>query len=71
MATILQYSGDIIDGTINGEGRAIYRDNEVYDGEWKSGKRHGKGTYTFSNGSVYRLIRFSDYPPLIASNCHS
>ncbi len=33
MATILQYTGDIIDGAITGEGRATYKDNEVYDGE--------------------------------------
>ena len=27
-----------------------YYDGDKYVGEWKKGKRHGQGTYTFSNG---------------------
>lgn len=26
---------------------------EDYDGKWKDGKQHGKGTYTFANGDCY------------------
>ena len=26
---------------------------EVYEGEWRDGKKHGQGTYTFASGSKY------------------
>ena len=25
----------------------------VYEGEWKDGQRHGRGTRTYANGGVY------------------
>ena len=25
----------------------------VYEGDWKDGKRHGKGTYKYADGRVY------------------
>lgn len=27
--------------------------NETYYGEWKNGKRHGDGLYTYANKDVY------------------
>ena len=31
-----------------------YTEGDVYDGEWSmEGKRHGKGTLTFANGTKY------------------
>ena len=30
-----------------------FNDGGKYDGEWKDGKRHGKGLYTFPDGGKY------------------
>ena len=27
--------------------------NELYQGEWKGGEKHGRGIYRFENGDVY------------------
>ncbi|MCD8214798.1 MAG: hypothetical protein LUC97_04020 [Clostridiales bacterium] len=38
----------------NGHGTMVYGATEnTYEGDWVDGKREGKGTYTFANGSVY------------------
>ena len=31
----------------------ILRDGESYNGEWKDGKKHGMGIYTWADGSFY------------------
>jgi hypothetical protein len=31
----------------------IYPFGDKYEGEWKEGKKHGKGTYSFASGSKY------------------
>ncbi|MDB4089815.1 hypothetical protein N9540_00945 [Gammaproteobacteria bacterium] len=31
-----------------------YPDGENYVGEFKDGKRHGQGTYTYANGEVVK-----------------
>ncbi len=31
-------------------GTATFASGDKYDGEWKDNKRHGQGTYTFTNG---------------------
>jgi hypothetical protein len=35
------------------EGKMTYTDKSVYLGQWQSGARHGRGTYTFPNGLIY------------------
>ncbi len=30
-----------------------FADKSVYDGEWKDNRMHGKGKFTWSNGSSY------------------
>ena len=37
----------------NGFGKYKYIDGDSYEGEWKDGKFHGKGTKTFLNGEKY------------------
>ena len=37
----------------NGFGKYKYLDGDSYEGEWKDGKYHGKGTKTFLNGEKY------------------
>ena len=34
-------------------GTYTYTDGDIYEGEFKDGKRHGKGKYTFKNGDIY------------------
>ncbi len=43
---------DFIPDTRNGYGKDVY-DNGYYEGYFKDGKRHGKGTYYWDSGSIY------------------
>ncbi|MGC1219254.1 MAG: pentapeptide repeat-containing protein [Phormidesmis sp.] len=48
------YYGDFADGQpTDGRGTMVYPSGNRYDGEYKSGQRHGCGTFTFSNGRHY------------------
>ena len=40
-----KYEGDFIDNNYNGIGTYYYQNGDVYNGEWKNGKRHGKGIF--------------------------
>ena len=40
----------------HGQGRYVYQDGRVYEGQWKNGKRHGQGTLTFPDGRVRKGI---------------
>lgn len=42
-------SGDCL----NGIGQFQYKDNSMYNGQWKDGKYHGKGVYTHPDGTRY------------------
>ena len=37
-----------------GHGTFKYRGQHVYEGEWKSGERHGRGKFTFANGDYFQ-----------------
>ena len=38
----------------DGEGTMTWKDkNATYVGSWKAGKQHGKGTFTYEDGSKY------------------
>lgn len=38
----------------DGYKRFVFPDGKgVYDGHWRAGKRHGRGSFTFTNGDVY------------------
>jgi len=45
------YEGDCKGGLAEGQGKAVGTDN--YEGEFKKGYPHGKGTYTWTTGEVY------------------
>jgi hypothetical protein len=50
--------GRVFDGTYSHgskvDGKMTYEDKSVYLGQWHNNARHGRGTYTFPNGVIYR-----------------
>lgn len=49
------YEGVYLNGMKNGEGTYIYNEQKtVYCGNWKDGKKDGKGKFKFSDGSLYQ-----------------
>ena len=40
-----EYIGKIKNGKYNGEGEIKYKSGDMYKGEWKDGKKEGKGIY--------------------------
>jgi hypothetical protein len=47
------YSGESKNDQPDGSGKAVYKNGNIYDGEWTDGKFDGKGTFTWANGEVY------------------
>ena len=43
------YVGQLSNGRREGFGKLIYRDGRFYEGEWKDGIFHGKGSFTYPN----------------------
>lgn len=37
-----------------GQGKYMWIDNSYYEGEWKSDKMNGKGTYRATDGTITR-----------------
>ena len=33
--------------------RKVYKNGDIYEGQFSEGKRHGRGTYRFANGDIY------------------
>lgn len=50
-----QYEGDINCTRFvpHGVGTARYNNNSIYSGEWEDGDFHGKGVFTWADGSRY------------------
>ena len=52
----LTWSGGCVDGKASGWGRQVWRGSngkDVYEGEYRGGKKHGRGVYTWHTGSRY------------------
>jgi hypothetical protein len=49
-----KYSGEFKDNNINGYGKYQWSNKHIYEGNFVLGKMHGKGVYTWPDGSVYR-----------------
>ena len=68
----MAYSGEAVDGTYEGEynaagqyeGRGTFRyaSGNVYEGEYKAGKKDGHGTYHFADGTAAVLWSNADVP---------
>jgi hypothetical protein len=55
MATISVFEADLgtySGGQRNGEGLFQYKNKDRYSGEWKNGRKHGKGTYIIDASKV-------------------
>ena len=50
-----------VNDEMTGTGKMTYVQGGVYDGEWKSGKRHGQGKMKFSDGDVYQVSQFTSH----------
>lgn len=46
------YEGKKVNNVPHGEGTMVYPDSSRYTGEWKNGKRHGKGVLTNPHGDI-------------------
>ena len=49
----MNYTGQIQDGQMHGQGTLVYPNGERYEGQWNFGKRHGFGTYYYADGGRY------------------
>lgn len=47
------YTGDLVDGLMQGHGTFVWTSGTVYEGEWYFGNMHGYGTMTWPDGMVY------------------
>ena len=49
------YIGAILNKMPNGAGKIIYKNGDIYEGEWENGKqsKNGKGRITYENGDIY------------------
>ena len=43
----------VVPGTYEGRGTYLYASNDVYEGEYRAGKRDGRGVYMYAGGDVY------------------
>lgn len=43
------------DGKFNGIGGRIFKNRDIYFGEWKSGEMNGKGVYKFYEHALYEI----------------
>jgi hypothetical protein len=49
----LQHFAQFIEDFVETKHTHRYSNGDIYEGQWKGGKRHGKGTFKYVNGYVY------------------
>ncbi len=47
------YTGDLVDGMAQGQGKMIWDSGVTYEGEWESNRPHGKGKMVWTDGTTY------------------
>ena len=53
-------TGCILGDCENGYGTFIWPSGNKYVGEWKDGKKHGQGTYTYADGTIEKGLWEND-----------
>jgi hypothetical protein len=49
-----KYTGEFDEkGHKNGYGEIVYKNGDVYEGDWKDDRKHGYGKMKYSNGNFY------------------
>ena len=48
----IQYKGDFLNDFYDGYGTYYYEKGGYYEGEWKKGKKDGKGIIFYENGKI-------------------
>lgn len=48
------YKGTFVNGLKDGFGVMKFRADSAYEGQWKSNRFHGKGTYLWADGRIYQ-----------------
>lgn len=49
-----KYTGQVTENSLKqGMGKMVYKNGDVYEGNWSNNKREGFGVYLYSNGDVY------------------
>ncbi len=46
-------NGCVSGNCINGFGKVIFENGDIYEGNWVNGKKEGKGTFTYTNIGIY------------------
>ena len=46
------YTGFVVNGIYEGQGKMTYANGETYEGDWRLGKRNGKGILRYKNGKI-------------------
>ena len=46
------YSGKLVNGNRNGQGKYVFWNGDVYDGNWKDDRMYGEGSYRFNLGDL-------------------
>ncbi len=49
----------------DGPGRYCWKNKDEYDGEWRTARMHGQGTFKWSSGAGPRIAAFWSHPMLI------
>ncbi|ACI60398.1 TPA: hypothetical protein VPF83_001584 [Streptococcus pyogenes] len=49
----MHYTGYVINHKMNGEGKLVYPNGDIYEGTFKNGLFEGKGTFTAKTGWLY------------------
>lgn len=47
------YTGQFVEGRIEGEGESKWVDGREYQGHYRNGKEDGEGKFKFANGNIY------------------
>ncbi len=57
-----------IPGKMHGRGQYRYAEGDIYSGEWREDKRHGKGTVEYVSNQVSLIEVDGEYIFMLASN---